>query len=100
LPFDYLKIDGEFVRNCDKNETDRVLISAAVNIARRMGIQTIAEFVGSDEVVDVLRKLGVDYGQGFHLGRPAPLADHLAASNAHRLPATGSSFARHSALRC
>jgi diguanylate cyclase (GGDEF)-like protein/PAS domain S-box-containing protein len=80
LPFDYLKIDGEFVRHCVENETDRILISAVVQIARGMGKRTIAEFVDRHETVDVLTRLGVDYGQGFHLGRPAPLAEHLAAS--------------------
>ena len=79
LPFDYIKIDGEFVRHCASNETDRILISAVVQIARGMGKRTIAEYVTNQEIVEVLTRLGVDYGQGFHLGRPAPLAKHLAA---------------------
>jgi diguanylate cyclase (GGDEF)-like protein/PAS domain S-box-containing protein len=79
LPFDYLKIDGEYVRHCATNETDRILISAVVQIARGMGKYTIAEFVGDEETVEVLTGLGVDYGQGYFLGRPEPLADHLAA---------------------
>ena len=78
LPFDYLKIDGEFVRNCATNPTDRTLISAVVQIARGMGKHTIAEFVGDQESVDILTDLGVDYGQGYFLGRPEPLAQHLA----------------------
>jgi len=79
LPFDYLKIDGEYVRHCATNETDRILISAVVQIARGMGKYTIAEFVGDRETVEVLTELGVDYGQGYFLGRPEPLVDHLAA---------------------
>ena len=81
LPFDYLKIDGEFVQHCAENETDRILISAVVQIARGMGKRTIAEFVTSAETVEVLKHLGVDYGQGFALGRPAPLGEHLSAPN-------------------
>jgi diguanylate cyclase (GGDEF)-like protein/PAS domain S-box-containing protein len=77
LPFDYLKIDGEFVRHCPVNKTDRILIAAVVQIARDMGKRTIAEFVTDQETQDVVAGLGVDYGQGFHLGRPAPIADHL-----------------------
>ncbi len=77
LPFDYLKIDGEFVRNCATNETDRLLVTSVVNIARGLGKQTIAEFVGDDATLVALRELGVDYGQGFHLGRPAPLEEHV-----------------------
>jgi diguanylate cyclase (GGDEF)-like protein/PAS domain S-box-containing protein len=78
LPFDYLKIDGEFVRHCATNSTDRTLISAVVQIARGMGKQTIAEFVGDQDTVDILTDIGVDYGQGYFLGRPEPLAEHLA----------------------
>jgi diguanylate cyclase (GGDEF)-like protein/PAS domain S-box-containing protein len=80
LPFDYLKIDGEFVRNCAHNKTDRILISAVVQIARGMHKHTIAEYVEDQETVEVLTRLGVNYGQGFHLGRPAPLATHLSAA--------------------
>jgi diguanylate cyclase (GGDEF)-like protein/PAS domain S-box-containing protein len=82
LPFDYLKIDGEFVRNCVSHETDRILIAAVVQIARDMGKRTIAEFVTDQETADCVARLGVDYGQGFHLGRPAPLGEHLAALDA------------------
>lgn len=82
LPFDYLKIDGEFVRHCADSETDRILISAVVQIARGMGKRTIAEFVTNQQTVEVLTRLGVDYGQGFHLGRPAPLPEHLIALGA------------------
>jgi diguanylate cyclase (GGDEF)-like protein len=80
LPFDYLKIDGEFVRGCAENETDRILISAVVRIAHGMGRRTIAEHVEDQETVEVLTRLGVDHGQGFHLGRPAPLDQQLAAA--------------------
>jgi diguanylate cyclase (GGDEF)-like protein/PAS domain S-box-containing protein len=78
LPFDYLKIDGEFIAHCTHDETDRTLISAVVQIAREMGKQTIAECASDRETVEVLTELGVDYAQGFHLGRPATLAAHLA----------------------
>ncbi|MGB2712488.1 MAG: EAL domain-containing protein [Conexibacter sp.] len=78
LPFDVLKIDGEFVRSCTTNQTDQLLIRAAVDIARGLGKKTIAEYVGDDETVELLRSLGVDYAQGFHIGRPAPLVQRLA----------------------
>jgi diguanylate cyclase (GGDEF)-like protein/PAS domain S-box-containing protein len=77
LPFDLLKIDGEFVRSCTTSTTDQLLIRAAVDIARGLGKKTIAEYVGDDETVELLRALGVDYAQGFHIGRPAPLAARL-----------------------
>jgi diguanylate cyclase (GGDEF)-like protein len=77
LPFDLLKIDGEFVRSCTTNQTDQLLIRAAVDIARGLGKRTIAEYVGDDETLELLRRLGVDYAQGFHIGHPAPLAQRL-----------------------
>jgi EAL domain-containing protein (putative c-di-GMP-specific phosphodiesterase class I) len=81
LPSDYLKIDREFVSQCARNSTNRTMIGAIVHIAREMGKQTIAECADDQETVDVLTDLGVDYAQGFHLGRPAPLAEYLAAED-------------------
>jgi diguanylate cyclase (GGDEF)-like protein/PAS domain S-box-containing protein len=77
IPFDYLKIDGEFVTHCAHNKTDRTLISAVAQVARDMGKHTIAEFAGDQETVELLTRLGVDFVQGYHLGRPAPLSDHI-----------------------
>jgi EAL domain-containing protein (putative c-di-GMP-specific phosphodiesterase class I) len=82
LPFDYLKIDAEFVRHCAENETDRTLVSAVAQVAHNLGKHTIAEFVENQATVDVLTDLGIDYGQGYHLGRPAPLGQHLAVDSA------------------
>jgi EAL domain-containing protein (putative c-di-GMP-specific phosphodiesterase class I) len=73
LEFDYLKIDGEFITKLVSTETDQLLVQAVVGIARGLGTQTVAEFVGDSETVKLLEQLGVDYGQGFHLGRPAPV---------------------------
>jgi EAL domain-containing protein (putative c-di-GMP-specific phosphodiesterase class I) len=77
LPVDYLKIDGEFVRHCAVNPTDRLMIEAIVGIARGMGKITVAEHVGDRETLELVRRLGVDLAQGFLLGRPAPLEPTL-----------------------
>jgi diguanylate cyclase (GGDEF)-like protein/PAS domain S-box-containing protein len=79
LRFDYLKIDGEFISGLVTSASDRLLVSALVTVARGLGTLTVAEFVGDEETVELLRELGVDYGQGFHLGRPAPVAEVLPA---------------------
>ncbi|MGO9898826.1 MAG: putative bifunctional diguanylate cyclase/phosphodiesterase [Solirubrobacteraceae bacterium] len=79
LRFDLIKIDGDFVRNCASNPTDRLLITSIVEIARGLHTETVAEFVPDDPTVALLSKLGVDYGQGYHLGAPAPLAPQIAA---------------------
>ena len=76
--FDILKIDGEFVRDCCSTTTDRLVIQAVVDIAEGLGKQTVAEHVGDDATVGLLRELGVTHGQGFHLGEPRPLARFLA----------------------
>jgi len=73
LPFDFLKIDGEFVKGARTNNTDRILIKAAVDIATGIGKQTIAEYVTDLPTSQLVHDLGVDYAQGFHHGRPAPL---------------------------
>jgi diguanylate cyclase (GGDEF)-like protein/PAS domain S-box-containing protein len=75
LPFDVIKIDGEFVRDLPRSDADRLTVEAIVNIAHGLGKQTIAEFVEEAGTVDILRELGVDMAQGFHLGRPEPIAN-------------------------
>lgn len=73
LPFDYLKIDGEFVSNCLSSRTDQLVIEAVVAIARGLGKATIAEFVGDEATERFLRGHGVDLAQGFHVGQPMPV---------------------------
>ena len=73
LEFDDLKIDGEFIRNLCATPSDQLIVSAVVDIARGLAARTIAEFVGDDETAALLASLGVDAGQGNHLGRPQTL---------------------------
>jgi diguanylate cyclase (GGDEF)-like protein/PAS domain S-box-containing protein len=75
FPVDYLKIDGSFVENLTRDPIDRHLVEAIVATARGLGKETIAEFVSDAETVAVLKECGVDYAQGFHIGRPLPLAE-------------------------
>lgn len=71
LPLDFVKIDGEFVRELTTNPRDRAIVEAIVVLAHGLGLKTIAEFVSDDETIELLAALGVDYGQGYHLGEPA-----------------------------
>jgi diguanylate cyclase (GGDEF)-like protein/PAS domain S-box-containing protein len=80
LPFDFLKIDGEFVRHCATSSVDRVIISSLVRVASGLGKRTIAEFVDHQSTIDTLRDLGVDMAQGYAIGRPAPLEQWLPAA--------------------
>jgi diguanylate cyclase (GGDEF)-like protein/PAS domain S-box-containing protein len=75
LPFDYLKIDGEFVSGCLGNRTDQLVIEAVVRIARGLGKETVAEFVSDAQLEEFVRSQGVDHAQGFHVGRPVPVEE-------------------------
>jgi diguanylate cyclase (GGDEF)-like protein/PAS domain S-box-containing protein len=86
LPFDYLKIDGEFVRHSATSPSDRVILESLIHAARGLGKRTIAEYVADEATVTLLRELGVDMVQGFYIGGPVDLAAVLAAA-----PAIGSS---------
>jgi diguanylate cyclase len=63
----------EFVRALVADSPDRQVVSAIVDVARNFGIETIAEGVESQATLELLRTLGVDYAQGYLLGRPAPI---------------------------
>jgi EAL domain-containing protein (putative c-di-GMP-specific phosphodiesterase class I) len=73
LPVDYIKIDIEFVRHLKPDSPDLQVVSAIIDVARKFGIRTVAEGVENEEALDLLRELGADFAQGYHLGRPAPL---------------------------
>ena len=78
LPLDYLKIDGDFIRSLTSSITDQLVVKSMVDIARGMGMKTIAEFVEAQETVAMLREKGVDYSQGYFHGAPRPVAVEFA----------------------
>ena len=71
LPLTHLKIDGDFIRGLAASDVDQLVVRAIVEIAHGMGLQTIAEYVEDASTVELLREFGVDYCQGFEIGRPA-----------------------------
>jgi EAL domain-containing protein (putative c-di-GMP-specific phosphodiesterase class I) len=73
LPISYLKIDIEFVRGLVDSQANQHVVKAIVNLAHGFGCETIAEGVEDGETLELLKELGVDFGQGFYLGRPAPI---------------------------
>jgi EAL domain-containing protein (putative c-di-GMP-specific phosphodiesterase class I) len=73
LPVKFLKIDIEFVRNLASNPANQHLVKAIVSLAQGFGHQTIAEGVEDEETLALLREYGVDFAQGYHLGRPSPI---------------------------
>lgn len=78
LPVQTLKIDGSFVREAAANQISESMVVAIAQVAKVMGLRTIAEYVESEDVAAKMREIDVDYGQGFHLGRPQPLNNVLA----------------------
>jgi EAL domain-containing protein (putative c-di-GMP-specific phosphodiesterase class I) len=73
LPVDFLKIDGVFVKDIVEDAIDRELVRAINEIGHVMGKQTIAEFVENKEILTALAEIGVDYVQGYELGKPTLL---------------------------
>lgn len=78
LNVDYLKIDGSFVRDMVRDTVDFAMVDSINQIGHVMGLQTIAEFAESGEILAALRRLQVDYAQGYAIGTPVPLRDVLA----------------------
>ncbi|MDH5178613.1 MAG: EAL domain-containing protein [Gammaproteobacteria bacterium] len=75
IPVDYLKIDGYFVRDINVDATDSAFVESISQIGNVMGIKTIAEYVENEETLQKLRSIGVNFGQGYHFGKPRPLSD-------------------------
>ena len=74
LPVEFLKIDGQFVEHVVHDPVDRSMVEAICQVARAMGIRTVAERVESKDVLDELARIGVDYAQGYFIATPAPIA--------------------------
>jgi diguanylate cyclase (GGDEF)-like protein/PAS domain S-box-containing protein len=70
LPVDYLKIDGSFVQDMLNDQVNRDMVAAINDIGHSMGHKTIAEYVESEAILALLREIGVDFAQGYHIGKP------------------------------
>jgi EAL domain-containing protein (putative c-di-GMP-specific phosphodiesterase class I) len=75
LPFEYIKIDGSFIRNLSRRPDDQVLVKAMVEIAMAFKKKTIAEQVEDAETFALLKEYGVDYSQGYYTGRPTDITE-------------------------
>ena len=74
LPVDFLKIDGQFIGQVAEDAVNRSMVEAIGKVARSLNIATIAECVESDAILAELKRIGVDFAQGFHLAVPQPIA--------------------------
>ncbi len=75
LPVDYVKIDGAFVSTIHENPKDYAMAKSINDLAHFLGQETIAEFVENDTIIEKLREIGVDFLQGWAIGRPTPLSE-------------------------
>jgi EAL domain-containing protein (putative c-di-GMP-specific phosphodiesterase class I) len=77
LPVDFLKIDGLFVKDILEDNVDLAMVKSINEVGHVMGKKTIAEFVENEKIFNLLKKLGVDYAQGYGIGKPVPLDELL-----------------------
>ena len=77
LPIDLLKIDGQFVRHLDSSETDRAIVNSMAELARAVGVKTVAEFVENEDIAAKLAAMGVDYLQGYAIHEPSLLSEPI-----------------------
>ena len=75
LPVDIVKIDGIFVRDMDTNDVDQLMVRSIHKLAKQMGKKTVAEFVENRQVMEILSEIGVDYAQGYAIGRPKTIVE-------------------------
>jgi diguanylate cyclase (GGDEF)-like protein/PAS domain S-box-containing protein len=73
LPVDFLKIDGMFVENLVSDPVSRAMVRSINDVAKAMGMQTVAEYVDNANTLEELRRIGVDYAQGYWIGKPRPI---------------------------
>lgn len=75
LPVDYLKIDGNFIRHLLDDPINRTIVESIHHIGHSIGLKTVAEYVENDQLLKILRSIGIDYVQGFAIAEPSPLSD-------------------------
>ena len=74
LPVDHIKIDGDLIRGLSSSRVDREIVSSIVEVARSLDRETVGERVNDERTLELMKQLGVDYAQGFHLGPPTPVS--------------------------
>ena len=75
LPVDFIKIDGVFVKDMANDKIDFAMVKAINDVSQAMGKKTIAEFVENNDIIEKLKDIGVDYAQGYGIGKPMPLSE-------------------------
>nr|WP_321266327.1 bifunctional diguanylate cyclase/phosphodiesterase [uncultured Sulfurimonas sp.] len=77
LPIDYIKIDASLISNIDRDLNSQIMVETIVGLAHKLNIKTIAEYVSSKEILNVVKRLNVDYAQGYYIGKPQEIEHHI-----------------------
>jgi diguanylate cyclase (GGDEF)-like protein len=80
LPFTTLKIDGCFIRDIANSHVDKTMVKSINDVAKALGMATVAEFVENDTILEIINEIGVDYSQGYGIAKPGPLNDLISGS--------------------
>ncbi len=76
LPIDFIKIDASLISNIDRDEHSQIMVETIVGLAHKINVKTIAEFVSSKEILTTVKKLKVDYAQGYYIGKPEDISKY------------------------
>jgi len=76
LPVEYIKIDGQYIKDILTDSANFIIVESIIQMASKLGKKTIAEFIESEEILDKVKSMGVDYAQGFHIQKPKSLGEY------------------------
>ncbi len=82
LPADYIKLDGSFIQNLHNDEVDQALVRSIVQVIQALGKKAVAEYVENEEILVILKSMGIDFVQGYHIGHPLPVSKLFLSNNA------------------
>ncbi|MEA1918486.1 MAG: EAL domain-containing protein [Campylobacterota bacterium] len=77
MPINIIKIDASLISSIDTNKNSRLMVETIVALAQRLKVQTVAEFVSSEAIYHVVKEIGVDYVQGYYIGKPEPIEFYM-----------------------
>ena len=75
LPADFIKLDGSFIKKLDQDTTDQALVKSIIQVVQALGKETVAEYVENEQIYTLLKQFGIDFAQGYYIGRPVPVED-------------------------
>lgn len=77
LPADYIKLDGSFIQNLYRDKIDQTLVKSMIQVIQALGKKAVAEYVENQAILDILKGMGIDFVQGYHIGHPLPIEQVL-----------------------